>query len=443
MRKTLTIIIGLVIIISSKGLVLGKNYYGQPNDYLQYGIGARALAMGGAYVGLADEASAAYWNPAGLALMDEFEMSSMYASFFEGTSLNFISSAHPLGPKVGSFAIADVLLYSGGFEERDYLNTLISDDESIMHNTIIGSYGRKVGKLCGGISLKLVQEKDIGYAGSGYGFDLGGMYQLCSAVRLGLIVANVVRPRVVLREEANVYKTNIKGGIAVESFKGKVIMTVDVNRLEGEKAYYCGGMEVSPWGRLVNFRFGLNHLSEMTYGLGISRGPVGIDYGYSGHEALGDLHRVSLNLKWFNIYHSKAQPKLKKDKEGKEGFVLEGLHNEMQFEVGVPRFEVREWSLEVRDENEEVTRKIRGDHQPPKVIIWDMKDEAGRPVKEGLYKYKFKVIYKGDKEWEDEGKVEVKFSVPIQGEIEMELRGKEGEVEEEEEEEEKIEGEQK
>ncbi|MCK5534022.1 hypothetical protein KAI68_02815, partial [bacterium] len=119
-KKILTIILSLVIMIMAKGMGLSKNYYGQPNDYLQYGVGARALAMGGAYSGLANEASAGYWNPAGLALMDEFEISSMYASFFEGTSLNFIASAHPLGPKIGTFAITDVLLYSGGFEERDY-----------------------------------------------------------------------------------------------------------------------------------------------------------------------------------------------------------------------------------------------------------------------------------------------------------------------------------
>ncbi len=35
-------------------------------DWLSYGAGARALGMGGAYVAVADDATAAYWNPAGL-----------------------------------------------------------------------------------------------------------------------------------------------------------------------------------------------------------------------------------------------------------------------------------------------------------------------------------------------------------------------------------------
>lgn len=40
---------------------------------LETGFGARALGMGGAYLGVGDDYSAAYWNPAGLALMKRSE----------------------------------------------------------------------------------------------------------------------------------------------------------------------------------------------------------------------------------------------------------------------------------------------------------------------------------------------------------------------------------
>src|ERR1700687_118089 len=39
---------------------------GPPNEFMAYGAGARSLAMGAAFVGVADDASAGYWNPAGL-----------------------------------------------------------------------------------------------------------------------------------------------------------------------------------------------------------------------------------------------------------------------------------------------------------------------------------------------------------------------------------------
>ena len=37
-------------------------------EFLALGVGARALGMGGAFVSLADDATAAYWNPAGIVL---------------------------------------------------------------------------------------------------------------------------------------------------------------------------------------------------------------------------------------------------------------------------------------------------------------------------------------------------------------------------------------
>ena len=53
-------------------------------EFLKIGIGARALGMGGAFVSVADDASAAYWNPAGLVQLEEREAMLMGASQFGG-----------------------------------------------------------------------------------------------------------------------------------------------------------------------------------------------------------------------------------------------------------------------------------------------------------------------------------------------------------------------
>ncbi|MBI5778796.1 MAG: hypothetical protein HZA49_05015, partial [Planctomycetes bacterium] len=37
---------------------------GRPGAFLSYSAGARSLAMGKTFVGIADDASATYWNPA-------------------------------------------------------------------------------------------------------------------------------------------------------------------------------------------------------------------------------------------------------------------------------------------------------------------------------------------------------------------------------------------
>jgi hypothetical protein len=45
------------------------------NSVLNLGVGARPLGMGGAYVGLADDSTSTYWNPAGLADVQSYEVS--------------------------------------------------------------------------------------------------------------------------------------------------------------------------------------------------------------------------------------------------------------------------------------------------------------------------------------------------------------------------------
>ena len=91
---------------------------GQPGAFLSYGIGGRALAMGGAYYGISDDATAAYWNPAGLAQLQRKEVTTMQATLFQQTKLTYFSYAYPT--KGGStFALSMTQLANTGFEQVD------------------------------------------------------------------------------------------------------------------------------------------------------------------------------------------------------------------------------------------------------------------------------------------------------------------------------------
>lgn len=55
------------------------------NEYLNIGVGARALAMGGAQAASTADAYSVYWNPAGLVRMDnDAELGLMHAEYFAG-----------------------------------------------------------------------------------------------------------------------------------------------------------------------------------------------------------------------------------------------------------------------------------------------------------------------------------------------------------------------
>src|SRR5262249_228129 len=54
--------------------------------FLRVPAGARAVGMGGAFVALADDGSAPFWNPAGLALLGAREILYQHAEQFGGAA---------------------------------------------------------------------------------------------------------------------------------------------------------------------------------------------------------------------------------------------------------------------------------------------------------------------------------------------------------------------
>lgn len=59
------------------------------------GIGPRAMGMGGAFVAIADDASAAYWNVAGLSQLSSYELSISSAPVYFTEQINNGDTNHP------------------------------------------------------------------------------------------------------------------------------------------------------------------------------------------------------------------------------------------------------------------------------------------------------------------------------------------------------------
>jgi len=391
--------------------VRAQNYYGMPNDYLQYGAGARSLAMGGAYVALADEASAPYWNPAGLAQIEEHQFLSMYAPFFEGTSFNFISYVHPLR-SLGTLAISDVFLYSGGYEEVSAAGEVTGKSSSVWKNVVIISYANRVYKRISlGASLKLINEQVMTYSGSGQGIDLGILCKPLDELSIGLVVQNVLQPKVTLRYEPDVYRVNLKGGMALSILSNRLTLTADINKLVDEKAYFCAGVEFSPWERTtssslkkVDLRIGVNHLQTFTCGLGLKMKFISLDYAFNTHK-IRSLHRFGLTFRWGSIYKARAKPSLNSGNTYWVGPSRESL----KFFIEMPSTAINKWTLKISDEEGKVVRAFGTKRRKPKIIRWNLRDRKGKLVKNGYYYYEFTVIYKNGRKWIDRGEIRLLY----------------------------------
>src|ERR1051325_741534 len=90
---------------------------GQPDEFMSYGAGARSLAMGAAFVGVADDASATYWNPAGLSQITRKELTLLKATLFADTTYDFYSFVKPSRKGGSAWGVSMTKLASAGYKK--------------------------------------------------------------------------------------------------------------------------------------------------------------------------------------------------------------------------------------------------------------------------------------------------------------------------------------
>jgi len=86
-------------------------------NFLEIGVGARALALAGAYTGLAEGVTALYWNPAGIAEIESATAGFSRAELYSGLDIthSFVGGALPLG-SAGAVGITLTQFSSGDIE---------------------------------------------------------------------------------------------------------------------------------------------------------------------------------------------------------------------------------------------------------------------------------------------------------------------------------------
>ena len=66
-------------------------------QFLKIGVGARAAAMGNAFIAVGDDASSLYWNPGAITQLDKSQLSFSHTRWFTDIKHEFIGYVHRLG----------------------------------------------------------------------------------------------------------------------------------------------------------------------------------------------------------------------------------------------------------------------------------------------------------------------------------------------------------
>jgi hypothetical protein len=163
------------------------------NEFLNIGAGARGLAMGGAQVSSAKDATAGYWNPAGLALVKYNALgAAMHAEYFSGIAkYDFVGAAIPiqnnkrtLGVSLLRFAVDDIpntlfLVEPDGSLNYNNIQTFSSADYALLVSLAQEVKEFDNFKLLAGANAKIIYRK-VGKFANAWGFGLDAGVQLVS-----------------------------------------------------------------------------------------------------------------------------------------------------------------------------------------------------------------------------------------------------------------------
>jgi hypothetical protein len=303
-------------------------------EFLRVGVGARALGMGSAFAGLADDGTAAYWNPAGLATLSEKQVTVMHAEQFGSiVQYDFLSYVTPLGApgnpaqalgvsvvRLGIDEIPDTrgleILDVNGNGKFDYPDDRLLVDESRFvfdsdnDVALIVSYARAVsrGLSLGGNFKYIRQWLGDSLRSNGFGLDLGALYVGPAGFSVGARLADATTTRILWNTGSGEFiAPSLRVGAAkTRAFRARrhvVTAAFDVQvgfadeRLSSQA--HVGGMtfEFHPgleyWlERRLALRAGLE-VRNFTAGAGLRHRKFALDYAYLDHRDLDASHRIS------------------------------------------------------------------------------------------------------------------------------------------------------
>lgn len=160
------------------GKVDNIGYGTRSAEFLLLPVGARAAALGQAFSALADDATALYWNPAGISFLHQRSAHVTHIEYLAETSYTWGGIAVPLGggswvvgAQIGGFNFGEAPVYT--VEEPDGTGSTYSNSMFVVGGTLAMNV---TDRFSFGGSVKYVQESLANTGGSALALDIGSNY---------------------------------------------------------------------------------------------------------------------------------------------------------------------------------------------------------------------------------------------------------------------------
>jgi len=293
--------------------------------FLRIGVGARAVGLGETFVAVANDPSAVYWNPAGLASLQRREFAASHVEWPADVSYEHVTLVVPWHKLGGSVALQVGVLATEMMETTE-LQPFGTGRTFTYSDFLVGAaYARRwTDKLLVGVGAKYLSE-DLGSQVGGPKlhavlYDMGSIFYLgLGSVRIATSLSNfgsALKPSGQWTSPVSGEVREYDGfdpplmfryGVAfepIESQHQRLTTAFEVNQPADNEQLVKAGVEWS-WNRTFALRSGYNfRADELKFSAGAGfagrmrdlRGSV--DYAFTDGGYLGAIHRMTLGVQF-------------------------------------------------------------------------------------------------------------------------------------------------
>lgn len=298
-------------------------------QFLKLGVGARGIALGETFVAIANDASALYWNPAGLTQFNQQQLLFAHTEYVVDLKHDFLGGAYHVTPN-DAVGFAVTSLHTPDMEVTTEAQPF-GTGRTFTYGDIAlaGSYARRMtDQFSFGVTLRYVEETLDVLKMRGVMVDLGTFYWTgLGSSRFAIAITNFggdVTPTGEATEfsgqTVNSFQsfsppTVFKIGFAMEPYETehqRVTTSMELNHPNDNAENLHMGVEYQ-WERWLSLRAGVKRTigqpffgkddvssNDITLGLGVAAPvgymTVGVDYAYANYNLLGSVHRISMTI---------------------------------------------------------------------------------------------------------------------------------------------------
>jgi hypothetical protein len=285
---------------------------------LKIPVAPEAIAMGGAFVAVANDANSVYWNPAGLLQLHGIHITTQYSAFLNTLKYEYLAIGSPLGNNNDyAVGLATKILSSGEVPAVDANGNPTGGyvGENYMDVDLAGAI-RLNYWLNLGLTAKYISKNLSGVSASTFAIDLGLLYFTpIPHLRAGLDIQNL-GPGLKFETVSDPLPIIIRTGVAYKLFNDNFTTSFELDFPSDNKPAVSVGGEYWYMNTLVG-RFGYQYqgaidvnelgigaLSGLYLGMGVKfrafGSYFGFDYswsdaGFLGNTALGQINNFALN----------------------------------------------------------------------------------------------------------------------------------------------------